>query len=267
MGLQMLHLLVALSVLLGADTASKLLRVTSNSTDSTVAATIGDYHADGDAFGFPRYRLDSAVATRILYRSAKLGAWAITGSETSVVKHEAPIIVSITTAGSPQGLAFKYFSDGKWLLDESFAVIEVNNRLLSKARISETPLTLFVLLPLLHWFFVRATVKEKYVKRLSKQTTLLSFVYQYFFWTFGLCAQVTAADRDNQGADWRAIQFALAQRQHVCIISISITLIRSATKKHSFYNFTQGRKYSSKCIHTNDSMILLRYLTKFAHPT
>lgn len=138
--LQMLRLVVALSVLLGAHAAAKLLRVSSTSADPSVAATTGDYIADGEAFGFPRYRLDSAVATRILYRSPKRGVWVITGSETTVVKNEGPVVVSITSAASPQGLAFKYLFEGTWILDESFAVTDVKNRLLSQARIESSKL-------------------------------------------------------------------------------------------------------------------------------
>ena len=108
--------------------------------DPSVASSTGDYVADGEAFGFPRYRLDSAVATRILYRSARRGVWVITGSESTVVKNEGPVVVSITTAESPQGLAFKYLFEGKWILDESFAVTDVRNRLLSQVRIEPSKL-------------------------------------------------------------------------------------------------------------------------------
>lgn len=126
----LLVVLIAACILLRAHAGIAGLRITSAiaDQDKTIAAATGDYVADGESFGFPRYRLAKSAAVRYLYRSGTKGTWTVTGSEANIAKNKGTI-VSATAADAPNGLVYRYFSDGKWLTDESFAVADVSTEL------------------------------------------------------------------------------------------------------------------------------------------
>ena len=106
---------------------AQALRVVSKATEAAavvVHEATGDYVRDGDAHGYPRYRLLApAAGPRFLFRSDK-GRWTITGSEGNVARSKGTI-VSVEVGESPVGLVFHYYAaKGLWPKDPTFAVLD-----------------------------------------------------------------------------------------------------------------------------------------------
>ena len=90
---------------------------------TVVHEATGDYVRDGDAHGYPRYRLVApAAGPRFLFRSDK-GRWSITGSEDNVARSKGTI-VSAGAGESPVGLGYRYYAgNSKWPKDPSLVVL------------------------------------------------------------------------------------------------------------------------------------------------
>lgn len=102
----------------------RLLFVSTNGQDEVVTGARGTYEPDGEAHGFPRYCLQSDTIKRFLYRSSKSGQWTITASELNIEKSKGTI-VSLEASMSPIKQMFKFYSNGKWIVDESFKISEL----------------------------------------------------------------------------------------------------------------------------------------------
>jgi len=93
---------------------------------AVVQEATGDYVRDGDAHGYPRFRLLApAAGPRFLFRSDK-GRWSVAGSEENVARSKGTI-VSLKVAESPVGLGYRYYAgNNKWPKDPSLVVVDTS---------------------------------------------------------------------------------------------------------------------------------------------